>query len=94
MSVLLPPGVLLLLIRASTGNAFCKSDSRLSRVGADEQIFTSTFEMLATLSEDATEDEPMLPLAQMGLMMVDWQDPQKTVYVSIPTKKAQQADEQ
>jgi hypothetical protein len=35
--------------------------------------------MLATLSEDATEDEPMLPLAQMGLMMVDWQDPQKTV---------------
>jgi len=35
--------------------------------------------MLATLVEDAQEDEPMLPLAQMGLMMVDWLDPQKTV---------------
>jgi hypothetical protein len=34
---------------------------------------------LATLHEDAGEDEPMLPLGQMGLMMVDWLDPQKQV---------------
>lgn len=35
--------------------------------------------MLVTLHEDAGDDEPMLPLAQMGLMLVDWLDPQKTV---------------
>jgi len=34
--------------------------------------------MLVTLHEDAADDEPMLPLAQMGLMLVDWLDPQKT----------------
>lgn len=34
--------------------------------------------MLAQLHEEA-EDEPMLPLAQMGLILVDWLDPQKTV---------------
>jgi len=43
------------------------------------QIFTDTLEMLAQMSEDAEKDQPMLPLAQMGLMMVDWLDPQKVV---------------
>jgi hypothetical protein len=35
--------------------------------------------MLATLHEELGEGEKMLPLAQMGLMMVDWLDPEKTV---------------
>jgi len=35
--------------------------------------------MLAQMCEDAERDQPMLPLAQMGLMMVDWLDPQKVV---------------
>ncbi|WWC92262.1 uncharacterized protein L201_007216 [Kwoniella dendrophila CBS 6074] len=41
-------------------------------------IFSDTFGLLAQLLEEA-EDEEMPPLAQMGLMMVDWLDPQKTV---------------
>ncbi|WRT70673.1 uncharacterized protein IL334_007671 [Kwoniella shivajii] len=41
-------------------------------------IFSDTFSLLSQLSEE-TEDEEMPPLAQMGLMMVDWLDPQKTV---------------
>ncbi|WWC72552.1 uncharacterized protein I206_106514 [Kwoniella pini CBS 10737] len=41
-------------------------------------IFSDTFGLLAQLSEEAEEEE-MPPLAQMGLMMVDWLDPQKTV---------------
>lgn len=41
--------------------------------------------MLAQLHDDAAdEDEPMLPLAQMGLMFVDWLDPQKLMSVSCP----------
>ena len=43
------------------------------------QIFTDTLEMLAQMCEDAEKDQPMLPIAQMGLMMVDWLDPQKVV---------------
>ena len=39
--------------------------------------------MLAQLHDDV-EDEPMLPLAQMGLILVDWLDPQKAVYVACP----------
>ncbi|OCF54753.1 condensin complex subunit 3 [Kwoniella mangroviensis CBS 10435] len=41
-------------------------------------IFSDTFGLLAQLSEEA-EDEEMPPISQMGLMMVDWLDPQKTV---------------
>ncbi|OCF43623.1 condensin complex subunit 3 [Kwoniella heveanensis CBS 569] len=41
-------------------------------------IFSETFSLLAELAEDA-RDEEMPPLAQMGLMMVDWLDPYKTV---------------
>ncbi|WVQ95614.1 hypothetical protein IAU59_002712 [Kwoniella sp. CBS 9459] len=41
-------------------------------------IFSDTFSLLAELAEDVG-DEEMPPLAQMGLMMVDWLDPYKTV---------------
>lgn len=44
------------------------------------QIFSDTFEMLSQLHEEF-EEEQMLPLAQMGLMMVDWLDPLKAVSV-------------
>lgn len=41
------------------------------------QIFQETFEILRNVAE-ASEDEPgALPLSQMGLMMIDWLDPQK-----------------
>jgi hypothetical protein len=81
MSLVFPTCVLLLFIRASTEYAVGESSLLIEWGGAQRQIFTSTLEMLATLHEDAGEDEPMLPLAQMGLMMVDWLDPQKTVLV-------------
>jgi condensin complex subunit 3 len=42
------------------------------------QIFVDTFEMLVQLIEQEDEVE-MPPLGQMGLMMVDWLDPQKVV---------------
>ncbi|WWD20683.1 hypothetical protein CI109_105159 [Kwoniella shandongensis] len=41
-------------------------------------IFSDTFGMLSQLA-DELEDDEMPPLAQMGLMMVDWLDPQKMV---------------
>ncbi|WVR08557.1 hypothetical protein IAU60_005612 [Kwoniella sp. DSM 27419] len=41
-------------------------------------IFSDTLCMLAELAEEADEEE-MPPVAQMGLMMVDWLDPHKTV---------------
>jgi len=43
------------------------------------QIFSDTLDMLAQMCEEAEKDQPMLPIAQMGLMMVDWLDPQKVV---------------
>ncbi len=38
--------------------------------------------MLAQLHDELDDEQEMLPLGQMGLMMVDWLDPQKAVYVS------------
>jgi condensin complex subunit 3 len=35
--------------------------------------------MLAQLHDELDNEQQMLPLAQMGLMMVDWLDPQKAV---------------
>jgi condensin complex subunit 3 len=35
--------------------------------------------MLAQLCEEMEDEQEMPPLAQMGLMMVDWLDPQKAV---------------
>lgn len=35
--------------------------------------------MLAQLHDELHEEQEMLPLGQMGLMMVDWLDPQKAV---------------
>ncbi|WVW80873.1 hypothetical protein I302_102863 [Kwoniella bestiolae CBS 10118] len=55
---------------------YCYSSSE--NQGRMLSIFSDTFGLLAQLSEDA-EDEEMPPLAQMGLMMVDWLDPHKTV---------------
>ena len=43
------------------------------------QIFTETFEMLGQLAEEMEGEQGMLPLATMGLMMVDWLDPFKVV---------------
>jgi len=35
--------------------------------------------MLTLLHDELDDEQEMLPLAQMGLMMVDWLDPQKAV---------------
>ena len=45
------------------------------------QIFSDTFGLLAQIAEEAESDQEMLSLVQMGLMMVDWLDPTKTVLV-------------
>lgn len=83
-----PPGVLLYLSSKSTALAFRAypfSPSSLGRTPYDEadpgQIFAETFTMLGQLHEEAEEDQEMLPLQVMGLMLVDWLDPQKAVYV-------------
>ncbi|WVN89766.1 uncharacterized protein L203_104996 [Cryptococcus depauperatus CBS 7841] len=41
-------------------------------------IFSDTYSMLSQMAEDVDDGE-MPPLAQMGLMMVDWLDPYKAV---------------
>lgn len=41
-------------------------------------IFYDTYMMLSQMSEEAEDDE-MLPLSQIGLMMVDWIDPFKAI---------------
>ncbi|EAL23115.1 hypothetical protein CNBA6400 [Cryptococcus deneoformans B-3501A] len=41
-------------------------------------IFYDTYTMLSQMSEEAEDDE-MLPLSQIGLMMVDWIDPFKAL---------------
>jgi hypothetical protein len=91
MPLIFPPGILLLFIRTSTKYAICTSwrtpvvtcSVRTSRESdwslAHIQIFTDTLESLAQMCEEAENDQPMLPIAQMGLMMVDWLDPQKVV---------------
>ncbi len=38
-----------------------------------------TFNLLAQISEELEDEQEMPPLAQMGMMMVDWLDPQKGV---------------
>lgn len=42
------------------------------------KIFYDTYMMLSQMSEEAEDDE-MLPLSQIGLMMVDWIDPFKAM---------------
>lgn len=44
------------------------------------KIFYDTYMMLSQMSEEAEDDE-MLPLSQIGLMMVDWIDPFKAMWV-------------
>jgi len=43
------------------------------------QIFANTFSLLAQLADELEGEQELLPLAQMGMMMVDWLDPQKAV---------------
>lgn len=38
-------------------------------------------ETMSDLFEELEEDEEMVTPAQIGLMLVDWTDPSKTVYV-------------
>jgi len=56
----------------------CSSSTSIDEL-AHIQIFSDTLDMLAQMCEEAEKDQPMLPIAQMGLMMVDWLDPQKVV---------------
>lgn len=46
---------------------------------ADVQIFSETFSILAEICDDDAAEGDMPPLAQMGLMVVDWLDPEKAV---------------
>ena len=39
--------------------------------------------MLAQLHDELDDEQEMLPLGQMGMMMVDWIDPQKVVCVDL-----------
>lgn len=86
MSDILLARVLLLCAGESTSDVIGESSYCITflpslRSGADlqtHQIFSTTFEMLAQLAEDM-EDGEMPPLTQLGLMFVDWLDPQKTV---------------
>ena len=41
------------------------------------QIFMSTFDLVARMREDLNEDQEMITLHQFGLLMLDWTDPQK-----------------
>lgn len=42
-----------------------------------DQIFISTFDLVARMREDLNEDKEMITLYQFGLLMLDWTDPQK-----------------
>ena len=81
MPHLLSSGILLLLTRKST--AIALGSLLLCHIGSmpDErlQIFSDTFGMLAQLHDELDDEQEMLPLGQMGLMMVDWLDPRKAV---------------
>jgi condensin complex subunit 3 len=44
-----------------------------------EKIFIETFDILAKLTEENEDEQDMIPLAQAGLMMIDWTDPSKAV---------------
>jgi condensin complex subunit 3 len=56
---------------------FCYTSPKNQRLML--RIFGDTFVMLSTLGEEFEDATDLLPLAQMGLMMVDWLDPYKTV---------------
>ena len=76
--------LLLLFAREPTPNALCAlvtCQTREILLTVRRQIFSDTFNLLSQLAEEIEEDQEMLPLAQMGLMMTDWLDPTKTVYV-------------
>ena len=42
-----------------------------------DQIFISTFDLVARMREDLNENKEMITLYQFGLLMLDWTDPQK-----------------
>ncbi|KAL7422917.1 chromosome condensation complex Condensin, subunit G [Cryptotrichosporon argae] len=57
---------------------YCYSSPENQRRMLD--IFAETFEMLVQLADEFEDAGPtLLPLATMGLMMIDWLDPQKAV---------------
>jgi hypothetical protein len=49
------------------------------------QIFIKAMETMSDLFEELEEDEEMVTPAQIGLMLVDWTDPSKTVYAKFGT---------
>lgn len=56
---------------------FCGTSTKNQRLMLE--IFSDTFAMLSQLGEEFEDATDLLPLPQMGLMMVDWLDPHKTV---------------
>lgn len=81
MSDLLFAGILLYRSRESASHAFREYNQWFSTVQTDHlKIFYDTYTMLSQMSEEAEDDE-MLPLSQIGLMMVDWIDPFKALWV-------------
>ncbi|KAK4686707.1 condensin complex subunit 3, partial [Tremellales sp. Uapishka_1] len=42
-------------------------------------IFGETFTKLCRLGDDLEDEQDLTPLSQMGMMMIDWMDPQKAV---------------
>ena len=43
------------------------------------QIFIKAMETMSDLYDELEEDEEMVSPAQIGLMLVDWTDPQKAM---------------
>ena len=83
MSHLLLACLLLFLAREPAPDAVCESRAAIQSYWTNHaQIFSDTLGLLVQLAEEMEDGQEMLPLAQMGLMMVDWLDPQKAVYVS------------
>lgn len=80
---LLPPSVLLLLTHqpAQAPHRESRDQVEWTRVAVLTyvQIFSDTFTMLSQLAEEFEGEEDMLALSTMGLMMVDWLDPEKAV---------------
>lgn len=87
MSELLLPGLLLFVTLEPTEDAR-GMPSRTSRVPARakqlsfHQIVVPTLETLAAQAKETSADEQAMPLNQMALLLVDWTDPAKVVYVS------------
>src|SRR5271154_2721188 len=77
------PGVLLLVPRESTEDAFCACGlyhSFHDNTDAFLKVFIPVFEQMSAIHKDNNDEEEIVTPAQVAGMFVDWSDPQKAVY--------------